>query len=232
MTDFSYRLVVLTHGASSTLEACLRSFSENATPAPAETVIVVDGPSGSEGLARAWAYWADQEGDAEIRDSPTQQGFCKATARAWAEGAKPGVDYVFYLEHDFEFNRAVDLQAMAAVLDRHPELAQMVCLRQAVNEQELAAGGLMEARDGEFTPRSTLGYPWASYSSFFSTNPSLMTREFMAAHPFPTEHEAQCEGLFGWDLRELGYSFGMWTRVGDEPLVNHIGVRDGSGHSY
>ena len=64
----------------------------------------------------------------------------------------------------------------------------------------------------------------------FTTNPSLMRRQFMAENPWPAEYDQRCEGLFGIDLRERGYSFGAWGS--GEPWVRHLGRRDRSGWGY
>lgn len=231
MTNFSYRLVVLTHGVSSTLEACLRSFAEHVSPAPAELVIVVDGPVTDAHRLHA-VNMPDFFGSYWFLPSPNgQEGFCKATARAWAEGAKPGVEFCAYLEHDFEWTRPIDLRHVASVLERHGELAQMVFCRQAVNEQEKEAGGLREARPGQFIEYETLGHKFTIQDQFVSTNPFLASTSFLRAHPW-ADYETNCEGLFGADLRADGWKFGMWSGLAESPLVNHIGVRDGSGYLY
>lgn len=200
-------------------------------------------------------------------------------------------EHVFWLEHDFVFTRNVDLRDLAAVLDTNqgstvavPEhmpgnpsstgltgykttvggLAQMALMRNAVNNQEKAAGGLFESRPGQYMARGTAcsgcggelawvtttppGYSgwacttlggcshpplapapvWLEHRSYFTTNPSLMRRAFMAEHPWP-DYPDQCEGRFGIDLIQAGYSFGVW---GDgSPWVEHIGAaRTGFGY--
>jgi len=226
---FSYRLVCLTHGASETLAASLRAFAKLATPAPAETVIVVDGRSDWEVFDRLIADHPPCFDMAVVKESALQEGFCKATARAWTEAAREGVEWSFYLEGDFTLMRPLDVSAMAAVLTEEEGVAQMVLKRQAVNAQEIAAGGLMEARPGEFEQRETFGLPWAIQRSFLSTNPFLSSRDWFEQHPWP-DYPENCEGLFGADLRADGWAFGMWGKIGDAPLVEHVGVRTGTGY--
>lgn len=255
MTDFSYRLVILTHGASSTLEACLRSFAEHVSPAPAELVIVVDGPVTDAHRLHAvnmpdffGSYWF-------LPSHNGQEGFCKATARAWAEGAKPGVTHSVHLEHDFLLTRDVDWREVASVLDVNPQLAQMALMRDAVNDEEKAAGGLFESRRDEyakrdFTTRYDVSYPpgsnghgavltevesefkWLQHRSYLTTNVSIMRRDWMEAHPWPDPEivPLNCEGLHGFGLVQEGWYFGVWGS--GEPWTEHVGVRDGSGHSY
>lgn len=229
MNDFSYRLVCLTHGESSTLLACLDSFAKHVTPAPTEVCVVVDGH-----LHRAHQiaslFIADFLGcPSTIEGSTKQEGFCRATARAWAEGAKPGVEWNFHLESDFVWNQDIDLSVVAHVLERHEDLAQMVFLRGPANETEHAAGGLREARPGEFTEQECLGQKFTTQASFLSTNPFLASTAFMRAHEWPP-YDDQCEGRFGYDLRLEGWRFGMWGGLNDGPQVEHIGVRDGFGY--
>ena len=150
------------------------------------------------------------------------QGFCHATAQAWRAGAREEagaeIDYVFYLEHDFRFVRTVDLKHLAEELDRDPSLAQMALMRNAVNAKEIAAGGLFESREEEYrrewtnSPYRNAAEPWLDHSSYFTTNPSLMTRRFMVQNPWP-DYEEECEGKFGLDLIDRGYHFGVWARA-------------------
>jgi hypothetical protein len=201
-----YTLLVLTHGKSPTLDGTLASFLEHVLPAPTESLVVCDGPGPGQSL------------------SETQLGFCEATRRAWAIAAEAPTSHVFWLEHDFRFDRDVDLAELAAVLDVDRELAQMALLRQPVNEAERAAGGLVESRPGQFELQDGL---WMRQRSFFTTNPSLMRTTFMLGNPWPA-YPDQCEGRFGIDLIERGYAFGMWGA--GEPWVSHFGVRDGFGY--
>ena len=171
-----------------------------------------------------------------------QQGFCTVTYRAWREAVLPGPDHVVWLEHDFVLNRSVDWRQMAQVLDAHPSLAQMQLMRNAVNEQELAAGGLFESRPGQYTRQVDYAddldagdqagpeIPWLSHKAYFSTNPSLMRRDWMAANPWPDPElvPERCEGIYGFDLVQDGWHFGVWGT--GEPWTEHVGVRDGHGY--
>lgn len=217
-----YRLIVLTHGRSETLQATLDSFYEHVSPAPIDGFMVCDGCS----PPLSWPY--------RYTIPSPRAGFCGACRIGWYEAAWPDVDFVFWLEHDFTFERDVQLYDVADVLDADPMLAQMALMRDAVNEQEKAAGGLYESRAGEYemrwgnpTPGDEWAPQWLEHRSYFTTNPSLMRREFMAENPWPT-YPSECEGRFGIDLLERGYSFGVW---GDgEPWVAHAGVRTGFGY--
>jgi hypothetical protein len=153
----------------------------------------------------------------------SQRGFCGATRELWAGAAAGWCDYVFYLEHDFEFLRPVDLTQLAVVLDANPALAQMALMRDAVNAEEKAAGGLYESRPGQYAKRDG----WLEHSAYLTTNPSLMSAEFMRRNPWP-DYPDRCEGRFGIDLLDAGYRFGAWGT--GEPWVRHIGERTGFGY--
>lgn len=235
---FTYRLVVLTHGAGATLERCLTAFVQHVTPAPKEVVLIVDGPL-RDMHTNAWSEATRGAGYAWdtslVIGADTQRGFCHATARAWAEGAKPGVSHVFHLEHDFEIAEPVDLRDLAEVLDETPALAQMSLMRQAVNHAERAAGGLYELRRDDYELRTMCttnakDVHFLRHRMYVTTNPSLMRRDWMEQHPWPDPHmvTAECEGIYGWALREQGWDFGVW---GDgTPNCMHVGVRDGIGY--
>ena len=206
MTGLDYRLAVLTHGPDSDrlVHQALASFREHVTPEP-EAVTIYRDP----GL-----------------------GFCGATAALWAEMVSCGNEYVAWLEHDLLVTRPVNLRALAATLRENPNLAQVALMRNACNDVERAAGGLFESRPGEYEPRLLVGMNgvWQEHRSYFTTNVSLMRRDFMEANPFLDDGKPFCEGRYGIALLERGYSFGVW---GDgSPDTRHVGVRDGSGHGY
>ena len=229
-----YRLVLITHGDAPALDRVVEAFEQNVTPAPAERLAIIDG-SGSRLPVGVW----------NVSPSLEQRGFCEATRAGWTAGAESSFDYVFWLENDFLITRTVDLALLAAVLDANSQLAQMQLMRNAVNEQERAAGGLYESRPGQYESRVwrepfvrpasyAVGVPipgrehhWLRHRAYLTTNPCLMRRDFMAENPWP-DYPEQCEGRFGIDLVAAGFSFGVW---GDgQPWCEHVGIRDGFGY--
>lgn len=228
-----YRLIVLTHGENDCLLDAVQSFHEHVTPHPVDAYLHRDGDASRwNEVTSPWPWFHGH-------DLPAR-GFCHATRQAWQFAQSPGDhDYVFWLEHDFVFTRDVNLAEMAHVLDGDRMLAQMALMRNAVNDVERSAGGLFESRQGEYVERhheiDTLrdDSPWTDYRSwlehrsYFTTNPSLMRRDFMQANPFPSI-EKECEGLYGLGLVEQGYHFGVWGN--GEPWVRHIGARTGFGY--
>ena len=157
------------------------------------------------------------------------EGFCKATARLWAKCAEADVNFVFWLEHDFLIERRFNLAPLAALLIEKPELAQVALVRNAVNEREENAGGIIDVH-----PRSDYvhvvrdNHQWLEHRINFTTNPSLMRRQFMEENPWP-DYSSECEGKFSADFLARGYHFAYW---GDgTPWVTHVGPMR-TGHSY
>lgn len=193
-----YTLAVLTHGSSDTLYECLASFDEMVTPAPTTRLIHKDPGA----------------------------GFCGATRILWQKAVLVGNDYVFWLEHDFLFNRPVDLHELAQELDENQRLTQISLMRDPVSAPEITAGGLFEFLQGDsMWDKQSWGYIQTHY--VITTNPSLMRSQFMAANRWP-DYPNQCEGRFGVDLRERGFVAGVWGE--GAPWVSHIGIRDGHGY--
>lgn len=220
-----YLLVVVTHGAGESLWECLQSFKNNVSPAPAYLYVHRDEPDGDLRVPQVC-----EDGRVEIANPAV--GFCEATRRAWQWAAESPHDYVFWLEHDFIFERPVDLSALAGELDwRSNTLAQMSLMRGPVNEREIAAGGLYESRRDDYTLQFTSSeseaWPFLEHRAYFTTNPSLMRRGFLEGNPWP-HYEQFCEGKFGVDLVETGWSFGVWGA--GEPWVRHTGERTGFGY--
>lgn len=223
-----YLLVVLTHGRSRTLTRTLDSFCERVQPEPAEVLVWVDGPDLDEAAynavcGRGWD-WTLAESWGE------QRGFCAAVAGAWDQARLTDYDYVFWLENDFAFARDVDLAHLALVLDANPQLGQMALYRGPVNADERAAGGYVAQHAGSYRARETCAYRWLETTRNWTTNPSLFRRDFADAHDWPVVEE--CEGVFGFQVRDEtpGTTFGIW---GDgTPQVEHIGERDGTGTGY
>lgn len=195
-----YVLVVLTHGDEETLEATLNSFDEHVWPQSEQTLVFRD-----------------------ERD----RGFCNQVRSTWETvSTLEEFDYVFWLEHDFRFLRRVDLADLAEVLDRNPMLCQMALMRDAINESEREAGG--PYRFHSFDGTEHFDPDWLEHISNFTTNPSLMRREFMRQNPWP-DYQSECEGRFSADLRRRGYTYGAWDL--GEVYVEHVGALR-TGHGY
>lgn len=167
-----------------------------------------------------------------------RQGFSGAIQYAWRHllGAS-NAEWIFHVEQDFVFREEIDLDAMAAVMTANPHLAQMALCRQAVNDVEHSAGGVVEVNRGAYLQCSDpAGADWLEHQLFWTTNPSLY-RLSMCAVPWPSG--PQSEGRFTHHLLRAGapgiapdrLRFGYWGRYGEHVLVEHIG-KERAGHGY
>lgn len=212
-----YGLVCLTHGDPTFLERTVTSFREMVAPEPTKALLLHDGPPAD---VRCWSGLRESTGFRPI-------GFCRATAQAWNAARQWEVEYVFWLEHDFLFRRPVDLRPMARALEQY-QLAQMSLVRNACNEAERAAGGLVESWPFEYTLHHEMDAqdPFLLHQGYWTTNPSLIPRWVLEDYEIPAGPE--CEGRLGALMREHGLWFGAWGS--GESWVEHIGVRTGGGY--
>lgn len=242
----NYRLVVLTHGQDmAPIMETLKSYPKYVSPPPTKIAIVHDG----QYLTDPLLLIARSMGAAITTTPSGPVGFCGATKRSWEIGVgidpieggmeEDPPDFYFHLEHDFRFERHVDLGLMAQVLEGDHSLAQMSLRRDETPDERFQEGifghphELFEERDHILgVPiQDNLVSPYLVQSIYFTTNPSLMRRQFMVENPWP-DYADQCEGRFSIDLRERGYKFGIWGGREDPPAVTHIGRRDRHGFGY
>lgn len=233
----NYRMAVLTHGADGTPAEAITSFFSSTIPKPVDIMIYGDGPASRGPVERARLYVEEREIPAIYFTGSRQAGFCDASAILWKLASQtPRADdplklpaHVLWVEHDFRLHRELNLDPLAAVLASHAiygdaQVCQMSLMRDAVNDTERAAGGLYESRPGEYQDEGR----WLSQRSYFTTNPCLMSVEFMLKEHFPGDGGRACEGRFSIDLFRRGYRAGVW---GDgEPWVTHVGTRTGVGY--
>lgn len=177
-------------------------------------------------LKEAFPDWVLLSGSRRI-------GFGGAIERAWHTLDTVASDdhrYVWHAEDDFTYNRPVDLESMARVLDEAPYLAQMALRRQPWNEEEKKAGGIIERFPKEEFPeyRDHRGSVWLEHRRWFTTNPSLIPRSLIAKG-WP--NVPQSEGMFTIDLVNQGRRFGYWGAYDSGEWVTHIGnERIGTGY--
>lgn len=175
-------------------------------------------------------------------------GFCASIAEAWRNVPKD-IDFVFHLEDDFELRDEIHLQDFIDVLNQDDKLAQVSLVRQAWNQQEKAAGGLIQAHPGHYEQWYTDSrllekdrrqetvvrdgvrwrkIPWLRHRRCFTTNPSLYPRRIVD-RGWPVED--QCEGKFSIRLLQDEYVFAAYGELDDLPRVIHIGnQRIGGGY--
>ena len=162
--------------------------------------------------------------------TPGRSGFAGAYRSAWELLRRTTNPWIFSTEDDFCFARPVDLAAIIDVMNRRP-LAQVALLRQPWNAAEQAAGGIIDQHPHDYTDWTFNGLQWLEHRRFWTTNPHLTRRDFIATHDWP-EGE-QSEGRFGVDLfaAEPQTRVAFWGARTDGPWVQHVGTqRVGTGY--
>lgn len=183
-----------------------------------------------QSIASAKAMLPKPDHAVVIDDSDHRLGFAGAIQAGWDEVLATGAEWIVHLELDFIFHAPVPLDRMVAVLDRHPQLAQLALKRQPWNAEEAAAGGIVELHPDEYEQRTDHGDIWTEHRLFFSTNPSVYSTA-LCHYGWPQESES--EGKFTHRLLEdPGVRFAFWGAKFDPPLVEHLGARSADGHGY
>lgn len=167
--------------------------------------------------------------DFEVIGQPTRQGFGGAIRSAWKHLSGRTERFVFHLEDDFTFNEPLALYLVQKVLDRNPHLMQMALRRQPWNDDERAAGGIIEQHPDDYVDCSDGMSDWLEHRRFFTTNPSVY-RTKLIAKGWPDCDNS--EGVFSLRLSsDPLVRFGYWGRREDPPKVHHIGEhRNGTGY--
>lgn len=229
-------LLVITDGRRQYLERTLASAAENLVTSdgtdPIRRRVMVD-DSGDQ----AYAQWLDESfGRFHIVHTPGRTGFGAAIQAGWDEvdadhpkTGRRGTGFVFHLEDDFTFNRPVQLDRLAALLDRRADIAQVALRRQPWNDAERRAGGIIEQHPDAYTETRDGDDAWLEHRQFWTTNPSLY-RTSLIARGWPTGDHS--EGHFGIGLCEdPELRFAYWGARSDGPWVEHIGAeRAGTGY--
>lgn len=164
-----------------------------------------------------------------VDDTDHRRGFAGAIAEGWAKLAGTDADYIVHLELDFVFLQPVPVRRMVALLERRPQLAQISLLRQAWNEREKRAGGIIQADPRCFRQATDRGDVFIEQRRYWTTNPCVYSAGF-CAQGWPLVPES--EGVFTHRLLEdPDLQFGIWGALSDAPRVEHIGIeRAGRGY--
>lgn len=163
----------------------------------------------------------------------TRLGFGETIRDAWSH-IPEGIDYILHLEDDFTLNRVLYLDNWVDVLEKNPNVVQIVAYRQPWNAEEIAAGGFIQLYRDQYRDAIYSGisgkYAVVEHRRNFSTNPTVYPR-WVSQIPWP--ESPYSEGKFGFVLRELKPDpvYLIWGWSEDPPLVNHIGnQRKGEGY--
>lgn len=163
--------------------------------------------------------------DTRVLHLEGEHGYWRAMRAVWALARHwHGIDKFLFLEDDFIFNEAVNLDDLAAVLDSHPHLVQIALLRQPWFGNEHEAGGLIEALEAQgqkFTERTDGDHWWIEHRACFTGNPSIIPRRtFERDWPEGAWSESRFGRLLFTDPAASG---AYWGRRSDPPRVEHIG---------
>lgn len=153
-------------------------------------------------------------------DRDHRHGLAGNARRAWEWALDTGSDYLLHLEEDFLFHEPVSLRSMQLVLDVNPHLAQVVLKRQPWNDQEAAAGGIVEMNPDAYTERHWGALTWAEHDIIFSLNPCLIPRRVLELG-WPDGNEAE----FTQTCLANGYRFAFYGGKFDPPRVLHVGAQ-------
>lgn len=234
----SIALLIITDGRDDYLSQCVASLGN------------LGGP-----ISEWWMY--DDTGDPAYRgelarrypkfrhiDAGPRQGCAGAIRAAWARlAADSGARFVFHLEQDFVLSRRVDLADLAALLDTHPELAQVALRRQPCNPLEEAAGGVVEQHPDWYTDRKDeAGHRWLEHSAYWTCNPCLYRTDLLLRYSWPEHRPGRySEDTFTETLRRDGtpqlsgdrVRFAYWGARDSGIWVRHIGhQRHQQGRDY
>lgn len=161
-----------------------------------------------------------------VEDTDHKLGFHGAVQAGWDQVPEEA-DFVWHAEDDFLFKSDAPLENMIWLLDNKPYLAQVSLKRQAVNEREKAAGGIVEADPDDFEDRYEDNIAYTIHRRYFTTNPSLY-RADLIKRGWPQEPNS--EGVFTHQLLADDYWFAIWGEKHSPPLVEHVGIRQGTGY--
>lgn len=196
-------------------------------------------------VVERWMY--DDTGDDDYRsrlslEFPTfhhinggpRQGFGGAIQTSWSMLQQYSeAQFIWHAEQDFTFNRPVNLHLMTWVLNANPHLAQIALRRQAWNDAEKRAGGVIEQHPEDYTEHHLHGFgdayaDWLEHTKFWTTNPSLYRKSLLQLGWPDGPHS---EGHFTQRCLGAGLRFAYWGKRSDQPAVEHIGhVRAGTNY--
>lgn len=208
------------------LQETIRTFERNWPPAiPVQRLIIDDSgrTAYKPNLPNEFIEW-------DVVENVENEGFAAAIQIGWDTLQKEyePFDYVFHLEDDFAFSEVIPVNEMIEILEANVHLAQVVLKRQAWSPEEIAVGGIIEKAPGEYMQKGLNGLRWVEHTNFFSTTPSLYPAKIMDLGWPQVE---QSEGMFTFELRDLGYRFAFYGNKEDPPRVKHIGnERTGKGY--
>ena len=217
--------VVVGDGRIQYLRQAVASYHKSVINADDYLIMIND--TGDSGYARVLD---DEFPEFKIIHHPERRGLGGAVRSAWTEAVKTGCDFVFHVEEDFIFPDEIDAFDLVKLLVSRPHLAQMCLVRNAVNDQESAAGGMLHVDPSRYTECSNGQVDWLEQSSLFSFNPALISIGVIehALHTATDFLERDVTDV----LTPQGYAFGLLGKMSDDPRCIHIGTQHSSGYRW
>jgi hypothetical protein len=161
----------------------------------------------------------------EVVSHAERLGFCGSIQAAWND-LPAGAEWVWHCEDDFTYNEPIPVMQMIKVMQFHGYLA---LLRQAVNNEEQAAGGIIQLHPNWFTEKKWREFCWLEYNVCMTSNPSLYPASITK---YPYGEKGDGEGKIGKLLRDEGYLYAYWGGLDQGPKVTHIGEHRSEGAFY
>jgi hypothetical protein len=216
-------LLIVTDGRNGYLERTLSSIPTAVWASVSSTTAIEN--SGSQ----SHCSWLQQRlPHAEVCCFDRKLGFGGAIQAGWSK-VPAAATHVLHLEDDFLFETAVDVEWMAATLDANPHLAQLVLKRQAWNDEEKEAGGIVECWPDLYEEVEASGGWYTQHRLYFSTNPCMYRRE-LTERGWPDGPHSE-RTFTDQLLEDPATRFAFVGGKFDPPAVTHIGAhRAGVGY--
>lgn len=221
-------LLVMTDGRDEYLDRCLTQPMDNLVGFGLVTEWWMHDDTGDEAYRSALAVRYPSH--TPLHEGP-RRGFGGAIGHAWERlRQESDAEFILHLEADFLFTKEVDLAALVDVLRARPYLTQMALRRQPWNEQERAAGGVVEQHPDDYTEAHCHAEAWLEHRRFWTTNPCLYRRS-LCERGWPSG--ANSEGHFGVSLfaEDPARRSAFWGARDSGVWVTHIGA-ERVGHGY
>lgn len=218
-------LIVITDGREYVWDT-LKSFHDTFNVDDFDFKIIIDDSLNLEFQDEIIDTYPDFILDSAVKE---RRGFGGAIQRAWSR-IPEDVDYVFHLEDDFVFTKQPDIYSMISVLEAHPYLLQMALLRGSVNNEERAAGGVIQQFPDSYKEVEWNGLSWREHRRFFTTNPCVYSRSTVE---LGWPNGSNSEGIFGITQfeKDVNTKSAFWGGSDYGEAVEHIGhVRSGTGY--
>lgn len=223
----TFGAVIITNGRRDCIERTIPSLEARVGPFDARLICDDSGEP-------AYAAWLRETfHDWQVSAHP-HMGHGPAVRYAIGEAAKLDVDFVFWSEDDYLYERPIDKAAIACVMDEQgDDLKQMVLRRQAWFPAEVAAGPTQIERfdPSLFTEHGGNGTAWLEHRQFYSLNPHIVRRDLLTilARQWPPVPNSEHE--FGRRIfRDRRVKVGLWGARSDGPWAIHSGERAGTGY--